>query len=29
VLSIRRAGAGSVLTYWAAELGRWMKEGSL
>ena len=29
VLSIRRAGADSVLTYWAAELGRWMKEGSL
>ncbi|MGW5853977.1 porphobilinogen synthase [Micrococcus sp. 2A] len=29
VLSIRRAGADTVLTYWAAELGRWMKEGSL
>ncbi|PNL18291.1 porphobilinogen synthase [Micrococcus sp. FDAARGOS_333] len=29
VLSIRRAGAGSVLTYYAAELGRWIKEGSL
>ncbi len=29
VLSIRRAGAGSVLTYYAAELGRWVKEGSL
>ncbi|MDO5635218.1 MAG: porphobilinogen synthase [Micrococcus sp.] len=29
VLSIRRAGADTVLTYWAAELGRWIKEGSL
>ena len=29
VLSIRRAGADTVLTYWATELGRWMKEGSL
>ena len=28
VLSIRRAGAGSVLTYYAAELGRWIKEES-
>lgn len=29
VLSIRRAGADSVLTYYAAELGRALKEGSL
>ena len=29
VLSIRRAGADSVLTYWAAELGRWIKEGRI
>ena len=28
VLSIRRAGADSVLTYWAGERGRGMKEGS-
>ncbi|WP_413543755.1 porphobilinogen synthase [Citricoccus nitrophenolicus] len=27
VLSIRRAGADTVLTYWAAELARWIKEG--
>ncbi|MCY1157923.1 MAG: hemB [Citricoccus sp.] len=29
VLSIRRAGADSVLTYWASELARWTKEGRL
>ncbi len=29
VLSIRRAGADTVLTYWAAELARWIKEGRL
>ncbi|MGD6979714.1 MULTISPECIES: porphobilinogen synthase [Citricoccus] len=29
VLSIRRAGADSVLTYWASELARWIKEGRL
>ena len=29
VLSIRRAGADTVLTYWAAELARWIKEDSL
>ncbi|GAA1362613.1 porphobilinogen synthase [Arthrobacter rhombi] len=27
VLSIRRAGADTVLTYWAAELAGWLKEG--
>lgn len=27
VLGIRRAGADTVLTYWAAEIGQWMKEG--
>ncbi|WP_104177979.1 porphobilinogen synthase [Cryobacterium sp. Y50] len=26
VLSIRRAGAGAVLTYWAVELATWLKE---
>ncbi|QCU77717.1 porphobilinogen synthase [Citricoccus sp. SGAir0253] len=29
VLSIRRAGADTVLTYWAGELARWIKEGRL
>ncbi|MEO9248969.1 porphobilinogen synthase [Citricoccus nitrophenolicus] len=29
VLSIRRAGADTVLTYWATELARWIKEGRL
>ena len=29
VLSIRRAGADTVLTYWASELARWIKEGRL
>lgn len=29
VLSIRRAGADSVLTYWAAELAGWIKEGRI
>ena len=29
VLSIRRAGADTVLTYWAAELARWIQEDSL
>ncbi|MDN5825365.1 MAG: porphobilinogen synthase, partial [Micrococcaceae bacterium] len=28
VLSIRRAGADTVLTYWAAELAGWLKEGN-
>ncbi|MFC7401994.1 porphobilinogen synthase [Citricoccus sp. GCM10030269] len=27
VLSIRRAGADTVLTYWASELARWLQEG--
>ena len=27
VLGIRRAGADTVLTYWAAELAQWLKEG--
>jgi porphobilinogen synthase len=26
VLGIRRAGADMVLTYWAAEMARWLKE---
>lgn len=29
VLSIKRAGADIVLTYWAAEIGRWLSEGAL
>ncbi|MEW1982370.1 porphobilinogen synthase [Citricoccus sp. NPDC079358] len=29
VLSIRRAGADTVLTYWATDLARWIKEGRL
>jgi porphobilinogen synthase len=29
VLSIHRAGADIVLTYWAAEIGRWLSEGAL
>jgi porphobilinogen synthase len=29
ILSIRRAGADTVLTYWASELARWIKEGRL
>ena len=27
LLSIRRAGADAVLTYWAAEAARWLREG--
>lgn len=27
VLGIRRAGAGMVLTYWAPEIARWLREG--
>ena len=29
ILCIRRAGADSVLTYWAAELARWWREGGV
>jgi len=29
VIGIHRAGADIVLTYWAAEIGRWISEGSL
>jgi porphobilinogen synthase len=29
VVSIHRAGADIVLTYWAAEIGRWLSEGAL